>query len=53
MPLRGFGGLGVAAVAVSGPLERVYRHAGGPHDDIVTATFETAAAISRSLGVRA
>jgi DNA-binding IclR family transcriptional regulator len=53
VPLRGFGGLGVGAVAVSGPLERVYRHAGGPHDDIVAATFETAAAISRSLGVRA
>lgn len=53
VPLRGFGGLGVGAVAVSGPLERVFHPAGGPHDDIVSATLETAAAISRSLGVRA
>jgi DNA-binding IclR family transcriptional regulator len=52
-PLRGIGGLGVGAVAVSGPLERVFRPAGEPQDGIVTATIETAAAISRSLSVRA
>lgn len=52
VPLRGFGGLGVGAVAVSGPLERVFRHAGPAMDDVVSATLETAVAISRSLGVR-
>jgi DNA-binding IclR family transcriptional regulator len=53
VPLRGFGGLGVGAVAVSGPLERVFHAVGAPRDGIVAATVETAAAISRSLGVRA
>ena len=51
VPLRGFGGLGVGALAVSGPLERIFRHAGEPHDELVAATLETAAAISRSLVV--
>jgi DNA-binding IclR family transcriptional regulator len=52
VPLRGYGGLGVGAVAVSGPLDRVFRHAGGPRDEIVAAVVETAGAISRSLGLR-
>lgn len=53
VPVRGYGGLGVGAVAVSGPLEKVFRHAGEPLDEVVAATVETATAISRSLGVRA
>ena len=52
VPLRGFGGLGVGAVAVTGPLERVFRHAAGVQDGVLAATLETATAISRSLGVR-
>lgn len=53
VPLRGFGGLGLGAVAVSGPHERVFHHTGTPRDHLVTATLETGAAISRSLGMRA
>lgn len=51
-PLRGYGGLGVGGIAVVGPLDRVFgrdRHA----DGVVSATLDTAAAISRSLGLRA
>ncbi|MBC7630079.1 IclR family transcriptional regulator [Aeromicrobium sp.] len=53
VPLRGYGGIGVGALAVVGPLERVFRHAGPPLADIVDATVDTAVSISRSLGLQA
>lgn len=49
-PLRGYGGLGVGGIAVVGPIERVFRHAGPALDAVVTATLDSASAISRSLG---
>ncbi|MEJ7633184.1 IclR family transcriptional regulator [Aeromicrobium sp.] len=52
VPLRGYGGIGVGALGVTGPVEEVYRHAGPPRDSIVEATLDTAASISRSLGLR-
>ena len=53
VPLRGYGGIGVGALAVTGPVEKVFRHAGPPLDTIIRATTETAASISRSLGLHA
>jgi DNA-binding IclR family transcriptional regulator len=53
VPLRGYGGIGVGALAVTGPVERVFRHAGPPLDSIVSATIDTAGSISRSLGLHA
>lgn len=52
VPLRGYGGIGVGALSVSGPVERVFRHAGPPLDAIVEATIDTAGSISRSLGLQ-
>jgi DNA-binding IclR family transcriptional regulator len=49
-PLRGYGGLGVGGIAVVGPVERVFRHAGPALEAVVSATVDAAAAISRSLG---
>lgn len=51
-PLRGYGGSGVGALAVVGPVGRVFRPSGTPLDSVVTATVDTAASISRSLGLR-
>lgn len=53
VPLRGYGGIGVGALAVTGPVERIFRHAGPPLDSIVDATIDTAGSISRSLGLHA
>lgn len=51
-PLRGYGGIGVGALAVAGPLDRVFRPTGQPQDGVVEALVDTAGSISRSLGLR-
>lgn len=51
-PLRGYGGIGVGALAVAGPVDRVFGPTGAPHDGLVEALVDTAASISRSLGLQ-
>lgn len=50
-PLRGFGGLGVGAVAVVGPIERVFEATGRPRATIVDQTRQVAHAITRAIGL--
>jgi DNA-binding IclR family transcriptional regulator len=49
MPLRSYGGLGVGAVAVLGPTHLVLGSGSSPHDYLLGAVADTAAAISRSV----
>lgn len=50
-PLRGFGGLGVGAVAVVGPVDRVFEATGRPLAGIVEQTRQVARAITRAIGL--
>jgi DNA-binding IclR family transcriptional regulator len=51
-PIRGYGGLVVGAIGVSGPVERVCDAHGQPRVALVTHVREAARAVSRDLGGR-
>lgn len=51
-PIRGYGGLVVGAIGVSGPVERVCDAHGLPRTALVTQVREAARAVSRDLGGR-
>jgi DNA-binding IclR family transcriptional regulator len=51
-PIRGYGGLVVGAIGVSGPVERVCDAHGQPRVTLVTQVREAARAVSRDLGGR-
>lgn len=48
-PLRTFGGLGIGAVGVVGPVETVFDRGSRPHGDLVRETQKIAAAMSRAI----
>jgi DNA-binding IclR family transcriptional regulator len=49
-PIRGYGGLVVGAIGVSGPVERLCDSRGRPHTTLVSNVREASRAISRDLG---
>jgi DNA-binding IclR family transcriptional regulator len=49
-PIRGFGGLVVGAIGVSGAVERLCDAKGQPHPTLVTYVRDAARAVSRDLG---
>src|SRR5262249_36608995 len=49
-PIGGHGGLGVGALGVSGPVERICDSQGRPQPPLITLLREAARAISRDLG---
>ena len=49
-PIRGYGGLVVGAIGVSGPVERVCDSRGRPNPTLVSYVREAARAVSRDLG---
>jgi DNA-binding IclR family transcriptional regulator len=51
-PIRGYGGLVVGAIGISGPVERVCDPHGQPRVALVTQVREAARAVSRDLGGR-
>jgi len=51
-PIRGYGGLVVGAIGISGPVERVCDAHGQPKVGLVTHVREAARAVSRDLGGR-
>jgi DNA-binding IclR family transcriptional regulator len=51
-PIRGYGGLVVGAIGISGPVERVCDAHGQPRVSLVTQVREAARAVSRDLGGR-
>lgn len=51
-PIRGYGGLVVGAIGISGPVERVCDPHGQPRVALVTHVREAARAVSRDLGGR-
>jgi DNA-binding IclR family transcriptional regulator len=51
-PIRGYGGLVVGAIGISGPVERVCDAHGQPRIALVTHVREAARAVSRDLGGR-
>jgi DNA-binding IclR family transcriptional regulator len=51
-PIRGYGGLVVGAIGISGPVERVCDTHGQPRVALVTQVREAARAVSRDLGGR-
>ncbi|MGN9913191.1 IclR family transcriptional regulator [Phytohabitans sp. LJ34] len=51
-PIRGYGGLVVGAIGISGPVERVCDAHGQPRVALVTQVREAARAVSRDLGGR-
>ncbi|BCB86279.1 IclR family transcriptional regulator [Phytohabitans suffuscus] len=51
-PIRGYGGLVVGAIGISGPVERVCDAHGQPRVTLVTHVREAARAVSRDLGGR-
>lgn len=51
-PIRGYGGLVVGAIGISGPVERVCDAHGRPHTSLVAYVRDAARAVSRDLGGR-
>ncbi|MFE9773415.1 IclR family transcriptional regulator [Streptomyces sp. NPDC005931] len=49
-PIRGYGGLVVGAIGLSGPVERICDSKGHPRPTLITLLREAARAISRDLG---
>ncbi|WP_433337677.1 IclR family transcriptional regulator [Spirillospora sp. CA-294931] len=49
-PIRGYGGLVVGAIGVSGAVERLLSAQGAPHPQLVTYVRDAARAVSRDLG---
>jgi DNA-binding IclR family transcriptional regulator len=49
-PIRGYGGLVVGAIGISGPVERICDSKGKPHANLVAQVRDAARAVSRDLG---
>ena len=49
-PIRGYGGLVVGAIGISGPVERICDSHSRPRADLVTFVRDAARAVSRDLG---
>jgi DNA-binding IclR family transcriptional regulator len=49
-PIRGYGGLVVGAIGISGPVERICDSKRRPHPKLVAHVREAARAVSRDLG---
>ena len=51
LPIRGYGGLVVGAIGISGAVERICDGKGQPKSSLVTYVRDAARAVSRDLGV--
>src|SRR5690606_40587557 len=49
-PIRGYGGLVIGAIGISGPVERLCDTKGRPRPELVTYVCDAARAVSRDLG---
>ncbi|MEJ7630512.1 MAG: IclR family transcriptional regulator C-terminal domain-containing protein, partial [Nocardioidaceae bacterium] len=49
-PIRTYGGLGVGAISVLGPMDRIFSTHGTPHREITERVVSAARAISDQLG---